>query len=342
MDGSAKVNRVGVAAAVQSYKDTRLPKGCTLLDSAASVHVCHTKERFSNFRRPKGKRGLLCGGGLVPIEGWGEVALPIKVENQTSVLLLKNVAYISNFSLNLVSLGVLEDQGFDWTPRSGQIQNNKLRIIGYTVRRGNNYKIGNSTSNIATVLIAQLPKSLKRCPGYVVAGQKEKSPTDNKNTPLNSLGSHIVQAPKPNILIDRESTCTQNRLHATASPDTWHCRMGHIGPLGLYKLGKKCLGVKLHGKSMSQCSHCALSKMSQQISRLPPANKSTRLFHRIFVDWLDLKEGWDTYQGDGAVVRRVIVVICEATGMAVTYFTQSAKEDKNLPLTRDFVAWMAL
>ena len=37
-----------------------------------------------------------------------------------------------------------------------------------------------------------------------------------------------------------------------------------------------------------------------------------------------------------------MVIICEATGMAITYFIQSAKEDKNLLLTKDFLTWLAL
>lgn len=93
---------------------------------------------------------------------------------------------------------------------------------------------------------------------------------------------------------------------------------------------------------MSQCPHCALAKIIQQIFQRPSANKSTKPFYRVFVDWQDLEEGWDTYQGDGAIVRRAIVVICEVTGMTVTYFTQSAKEDENLSLTQDFVTWLAL
>ena len=93
---------------------------------------------------------------------------------------------------------------------------------------------------------------------------------------------------------------------------------------------------------MAQCPHCALSKMTQQISRLLPANKSTRSFHRVYIDWLDLDEGWDSYQGDGALVRRVMVAVCEATGMAMTYFTQSSKESENLPLVTDFVTFLAL
>ena len=113
--------------------------------------------------------------------------------------------------------------------------------------------------------------------------------------------------------------------------------MGHIGPLELYMLGKECLRVQLRGKKMSQCIHCAVSKISQQVSRRSPANQSTRPFHKVYINWLDLEDGWDSYQGNGAVVRRAIVAVCKATGMAVTYFTQSAKKSENLPLTQNLV-----
>ena len=37
-----------------------------------------------------------------------------------------------------------------------------------------------------------------------------------------------------------------------------------------------------------------------------------------------------------------MVVIYEATGMTITYFTQSAKEDENFPIMHDFVTWLLL
>ena len=92
---------------------------------------------------------------------------------------------------------------------------------------------------------------------------------------------------------------------------------------------------------MSQCPHCALSKISQQILQITPTNKLTQSFYQVFIDWFDLKEGWNSYQADKAVVCWVMVVICEATGIAITYFTQSAKEDENLSLLQDFVTWLA-
>ena len=113
--------------------------------------------------------------------------------------------------------------------------------------------------------------------------------------------------------------------------------MGHIGLLGLQMLGKQCLGVRLQGKKMPQCTHCVVSKISQQMSRRPPSNQSTRPFQKVYIDWLDLENGWDRYQGDQAVVKRAMVVLSEATEMAVTYFMQSAKESQNLSLTQNLV-----
>ena len=86
-----------------------------------------------------------------------------------------------------------------------------------------------------------------------------------KNEENCSLHGFSIQTPKfsPSVLVDKDSSRTHNYLHAIALPNTLHCGMGHIGSLGLYKLEKECLRVKLQGKTMSQCPHCALSKFFQ-------------------------------------------------------------------------------
>ena len=99
------------------------------LDSAASVHVFNTKERFSNFRRASFWQGLLCGSNVIPIEGWGQISLPLKMRGRIKLLTLNHVAYISNFPLNLVSLGCLQKRGFDWSHRSGKISKKTARLL---------------------------------------------------------------------------------------------------------------------------------------------------------------------------------------------------------------------
>ncbi len=243
-----------------SQFDLNIRSADTQLDLAASVHVFNTKEKFSNFKRALKSQGLLFGSNIISIEGWGQISLPLKVKGKIKLLTLNNMAYISNFPLNLVSLGCLQKRGFDWSHRSGEISKNN-QIIGYTRFHCKNYEISvDENGGIAFATLA----------------------TDS-STPRNSQ--------------------PYQGLHSAAISDTWHRRMSYIGPLGLNMLGKKCLGVRLRGKKTSQCTHCAVSKISHQVSYRPPSNQTKRPFHRPYIDWLDLEDGWDSYQSDGVVVR---------------------------------------
>ncbi len=269
-----------------------------LLDFAASVHVFNIKEKFSNFKRALKGQSLLWSRNVIFIEGWGQISLPLKVKSQIKLLTLNNVAYISNFLLNFVSLGCLQKRGFDWSHCLGKISNNN-HIIRYTRFYGNNYEIGDDENDgIAFATLAMEPATLRNSQPY-------------------------------------------HRSHSAATSDTWHHKIGQIGPLGLQMLGKECLGVRLRGKKMFQCVHFAVSKISQQVSSRPPSNQSTRNFQIIYIDWLDLEDGWNSYQSDRAVVGRAMVAVCKATGMAVIYFTHSAYESQNLPLTQNLVKSLA-
>lgn len=87
------------------------PDNYSLLDSATSVYVFQNKARFTNFWQAGQKTSLLCGQNIVKIHRQGNISLPLKVENQISLLILKNTAFTPNFLLNLVSLSCLKDQG---------------------------------------------------------------------------------------------------------------------------------------------------------------------------------------------------------------------------------------
>src|SRR5438045_7097684 len=53
---------------------------------------------------------------------------------------------------------------------------------------------------------------------------------------------------------------------AWANSDLWHKCMGHLDPAALTQLGHNTLGVRLWGLLMAKCPHCALAKVTQQIS----------------------------------------------------------------------------
>ncbi len=102
-----------------------------LLDSAASVHVFNIKERFSNFKKGLNGQSLLWGSKIISIKEWGYISLLLKVKCRIKLQTLNNVAWILNFSFNLLSHGCLQKSGFDWSNCSDKISRYH-QLIGYT------------------------------------------------------------------------------------------------------------------------------------------------------------------------------------------------------------------
>ena len=148
------------------------------------------------------------------------MAVALKIENRISIFMLRNVAYISGFLLNLVSIFVLEDQGFVWHHWSGEIGNKKLQIIRSTVRQGKNYEIGNSRS-IVTALVTLNTSKLR--PRYVISVKKNK-----ENCLLHGFRTQMPKS-SPFVLVDKDNSYTHNYLYVIASPNSWHHQMGDIG-----------------------------------------------------------------------------------------------------------------
>lgn len=85
-----------------------------LLDFAASVYIFHNKDKFTNLKKAiKGQR-LLCGINIIIIKSWGDISLLLRIRNKKSILILKEVFYVSNFPFNHISLVYLEDEGYRW------------------------------------------------------------------------------------------------------------------------------------------------------------------------------------------------------------------------------------
>src|SRR5438045_468388 len=174
------------------------------------------------------------------------------------LLHLYNVVYCPDFPTNLVSLRLLEAQGVDWSHRSGQlVLHSDSDILGFTRRIHNQYVI------------------------------------EYNKTQASMQGHSVLATTMPNRYV-RQSR--RPRQPAWANSDLWHKCMGHLGPAALAQLGHNTLRVRLQGPSTTKCPHCALAKITQQISCHLNPNKATRPFYRVHLDWFDLEEGWDRYQ----------------------------------------------
>lgn len=83
-----------------------------LFDFTTSVYVVYDKDRSTNFRKATRGSELLYGTDSIAIESWKKIFLPLKIEAQISILILKKDIYISNFPFNPISFICLEDKGY--------------------------------------------------------------------------------------------------------------------------------------------------------------------------------------------------------------------------------------
>ena len=274
-----------------------------ILDSGSSLHVSHDLKRFSDFRRAPIGHHVVCGNSSVTIQGYGEVTIDLtNPKGRVRSLKLHNVAYCPDFPTNLVSLRLLEARDIDWNHRSTQL-------------------MFHGDSDILS--------STRRTHGQYVLEHRQAE-TYTIFTAISTNRSRYSNRSR------------EQRQPAWANPNRWHERIGHIGPTALTKLGQNTIGVQLRGPSIAKCSNCAMAKITRQISRRPNPNKATRPFYRIHLDWFDLEEGWDGYQYDGRLVRRCLLLTCEATRMTLAYFTTCTKENENLPIIQDAINWLHL
>lgn len=125
------------------------------MDSGSSIHVVNEDQRgdLKNFQIVSNDFAL-CGGGRVPIVGWGEwhLQLPSRPA-QTSrggqqrvekpiiqTLVLRKVAYCPDFPTSIVSLQCLEELSVKWLHSEGVIKL-ESEIIGRTRKMYGQYVI---------------------------------------------------------------------------------------------------------------------------------------------------------------------------------------------------------
>jgi hypothetical protein len=73
-----------------------------ILDSGATTHICHTRNRFRNFK--PASEPLVTAGLPITIEGYSDVDIQVLGQNnKTRKVTLLNTAYIPDCPTNMVS-----------------------------------------------------------------------------------------------------------------------------------------------------------------------------------------------------------------------------------------------
>ena len=107
------------------------------LDTDATIHVTNSLQEMTNKRRPpKHEEFVYMGdGSKVKVEFFGMIKLRLATE---SFLLLHDVTYIPSLRRNLISISILDRQGYSFHFGGG-----KVDIFSNSVLIGNGVLFGN-------------------------------------------------------------------------------------------------------------------------------------------------------------------------------------------------------
>src|SRR5436309_9957669 len=86
--------------------------------------------------------------------------------------------------------------------------------------------------------------------------------------------------------------------NTTASPETWHHRLGHCGPKVIQHLADERNEISIsngHRPATNECETCTISKAHQIISRRP-AQRVEKPFERVHFDLIEFERGFDGSQ----------------------------------------------
>jgi hypothetical protein len=108
----------------QSIPDYEL-RDSFILDSGASSHIINQGHRFINYDELAKPRYMYAGSHLDAIYGYGDLEITVKIPSGNQILLLRYVAHVLTYQINIVSFCILKKKGVRW-----DTQNNCLTLEG--------------------------------------------------------------------------------------------------------------------------------------------------------------------------------------------------------------------
>jgi transposase InsO family protein len=253
-------------------------RNSVILDSAATTHIFNAMHWFEGNIEPTNTT-CYAGKGAEPITGFGTAKISLESANGIHYALLSNSAYIPGFNVNIISLRKLNAKGVFW--------NNEQNFL-YSLDYGRE------------VIWAKLEEK---------AGQNVIQFREPGDIPTEMDVSAYITQPR----IERppaRGAYSARPIHlqpsVTALGLLWHRRLGHAGPKAIQKLTAAVLpdahgdahgdahrDVKLLGPAIHECEQCAISKITQRISRMSPTRPATRPFERLHFDMIFEEPGFN-------------------------------------------------
>lgn len=299
----SKYTHVSYAAVMNNQKLTTRSR---IVDSGASCDATPQKDELRDFRPSLPGEVLRCGGGDIPVLGYGSLTVRSVDElGKDVIVVLRGVAYVPELPLTVISLSRLEERGWKWEHWNGKAKRNGLTIRLTIKSKEKLYLI---PPNHAEAVSGVINAAVKGPTGKMYGEESKKARNSARNT--------------------------RKLISAWANSELWHARLGHPGPEAMEKLTEHTLGCKVKGPTTVQCDHCAFAKAVERPSRRPINAIPTQPFHTMRMDWFDLKKGWDGYQWDSRRARRVCLFQCVASRFAMAYTFEGQKGDEVLTVLK--------
>ena len=114
-------------------------------DTAAIIHICKNFERFVTFKSCT--KSILHGDTHSLITDIGTVVLQVNTVIRTKSVKLNDIAYVSGFHFNLISVSELENLGYCMNGINKRLVNQKGHIIAFLYLLNDMYSMENPATH---------------------------------------------------------------------------------------------------------------------------------------------------------------------------------------------------
>jgi hypothetical protein len=124
-----------------NFEDTNHLKDVWILDSGSTIHVCNDAKYFISFDRQSDEH-VYHGNTSSQIQAYGTVRLRITAPNgKKEWFVLKNVAYVPGFIINIVSYHLARKAGYWWNGKDDYLHDDQDLTVVQLHRQFNHWII---------------------------------------------------------------------------------------------------------------------------------------------------------------------------------------------------------
>jgi hypothetical protein len=285
----------------------------TLLDNCGATHVVNDVQMLDEgtFVKELPGRTVEAGSSSLPVIGRGTRTIKsiLNGKNGKVDLVLRNVAVVEGFHVNIVSEALLRKKGawyhgYDGTLRIGDEHENSVLL---------------QTKRVHNVVFIEYK------PLSTYSDAPSEVPT--------SAGGVLIY---PTLERKVKESFRRSRKYLQPRSDMeerWHARAGHLGSQALQKLVHHVRNVQITGPSRVTCEHCAQAYARQVISRRASERRSPRPFWRVVWDLFDFPVAYDNSSW-------LLVIKDEFSGKLFVFPLPSKEGAQVFETTRNFEHWV--